>query len=273
MGKYPQQLAHLKPHSAELQLLLELAIQWSYLHRWNGTFTERFFSLQRFSLVPNSGSSQQNPQLSTLNRKDILLSLVAASLVPYLLAKLDRRLEVAKDRAQTNERFGQALYELTAGERFLISGHYATAKQISQLLKVLLWISYSVGGGDGSHHLQTASHSSSLPLALLRLLTGRHLQLGASNEAFLQLQESSNSPWSSLHSHKLTTFFDVALKSGAFLVQFLEYWYAQADVRQMLTTVSGPLIPPPPSRPPKVSADSKDPLFRTNDSSSFSLNT
>lgn len=264
MGKYPQQLAHLKPHSAELQLLLELTIQWSYLHRWNGTFTERFFSLQRFSLVPNSGSSQQNPQLSTLNRKDILLSLVAASLVPYLLAKLDRRLEVAKDRAQTNERFGQALYELTAGERFLISGHYATAKQISQLLKVLLWISYSVG--DGRSHQQ-----SSLPLALLRLLTGRHLQLGASNEAFLQLQE--NSSWSSLLSLKLTTFFDVALKSGAFLVQFLEYWYAQADVRQMLTTVSGPLIPPPPSRPPKVSADSKDPLFRTNDSSSFSLNT
>ncbi len=255
MGKYPQQLAPLKPHSAELQLLLELAIQWSYLHRWNGTFTERFFSLQRFSLVPNSGSSQQNSpqQISALSRKDILLSLVAASLVPYLLAKLDRRLEVAKDRAQTNERFGQALYELTAGERFLISGHYATVKQISQLLKVLLWISYSVGGGGGSHHLQTASHSSSLPLALLRLLTGRHLQLGASNEAFLQLQE--NSSWSNLLSLKLTTFFDVALKSGAFLVQFLEYWYAQADVRQMLTTVSGPLIPPPPSRPPKVSAD------------------
>lgn len=230
IGKYPHHLATLKPHSAELQLLLELAIQWSYLHRWNGTFTERFFSLQRYSACSQRG-------VSTLGRKEIILSLAAVSLVPFLLAKLDRHLEVARDRQLTNERFGQTLYELTKSEKLLLQ-HYSTAKQFYQLLKVLLWISYSVGGGR--------SHMSpSVPFYLLSCLCSG-LQLGQSKEEMLKLERSSVA---SILSQKMTTFFDVALKSGAFLVQFLEYWYSQADVRQMLTTVSEPLIPSPPSKP------------------------
>ena len=199
---------------------MDLAIQWSYLHRWNGSFTEHFFSLQRYNCT-GSGS---------LNRKDIFNSLIIITVVPYLMTKLGRYFELIKEKQQTNDQFGQPLYELSRTENLLLQ-HYPMVKQLHQMIRIAFWVSYSVGN----------QHGPSLSMWVLG-----NLRLGYLNDQLLQSRNTSG--WSFSVSDRLTKLFDITLKSGAFLVQFLEYWYSQADVREMLTATNESTMPPPPSK-------------------------
>lgn len=217
--RFPHFFSHLKLHSDELSLLLDLCIQWSYLHRWNASFTEHFFSVQRYNLTAG-----------TLIRKDIFNSLIITTFVPYLVNKLDIYIETIQNRQLTNERFGQSLYKLSNVEASFLQ-YYPMVKQFHLMLRIFFWVSYSVGN----------QHSPSFPFWLF----GK-LRLGYVNKQILQQRNTLT--WSHSVSGRLTKLFDVTLKSGAFLVQFLEYWYSQADVRQLIISVNQSPIPPSPTK-------------------------
>ena len=228
IDRHPHQLQTLKPYMDELNLGLELFIQYCYLHRWTSTWTERFLSLQRFNHQPQQHSSSSG-LLRQLSRNDVIASLVLHTVAPYLVNKLEHYYGSLKDRQLANERFGEQLYELSRVELAVLQ-LYPKLREMQRIMKIVLWISYAAGN----------RHAHNLPLWLLQ----SSIRLEHVDEEKLR---PVGTGWNFWITEKVAKLFEFTLKSGAFAVQFLEYWYSQAEVREMLAELNvQKCLPPPP---------------------------
>lgn len=194
----------MKSKISEIHLFIDIVIQYCFLHRWNSSWTEHFLSLQRF-----------NHSQTPLNHNEIILSLVLLCIVPYLLEKLDHQFETIKDQQLLNEKIGQQI-QLNWNDQSLLD-YYPKLKQLYSMLKIVLWVSYAAGSHNYGHKL----------LIVLQ----NNIQLGYRNE---QILSNDKSNFHYRLTETVAKIFDLTMKSSAFLVQFLEYWYSQSDVRQML---------------------------------------
>lgn len=189
-------------------LLLELLVEWSFLYKYNSTFTEKFLSLQRFDITN---------QPDGLNKKQIFLSLISLAFGPYLFKKLDDYNELLADKA-----FGlqsEDLSQLSQNEKnFYIC--YGKFKKFYEFVRIITWISY-------------ASSVSKHPNPVMAILL-RDMRLGYTDVDVLQ--NMSGNKLSDRIASNVSSTFNLAFKSFAFVIQFIDYWLSQADVRQLLST-------------------------------------
>lgn len=219
----------------EIYLALDTLIQYSHLRAFNASFSENFYGMKRVpSIALVNQSIESRPRLQS---RQFWSSLIIIVSVPYFREKLrayHEQLKLRQAQGQLNPVID--VFE----SQFLRL--YPILSALFNIIEMVHQIGYAVNRMD--------CHSLLLRLAAVRL-QNQTLTDFKSHELWTEILEQ-NLSWpkylarlSWLSWKWLATKFGVALSTGAFFLQFLEFWYTRQDAPPSFA----PLPTPPPPEP------------------------
>lgn len=193
-------------HLQELQLLLELLIEATFLSVHKATFTEHFFYLER------------NP----VNKHKTLVRLFQACFLPYMMDRLETLHTNLVDRRVMLEKIGE-LDEQKSFTKFeiILLNNYINLKRLSNILKIVFWIAYATSSSK--------THCPSL------WLVGDRIQ---SKTSLLSNDGTS-------FGHRMARGIQTTMTCFTFMVQFLQYWYNHSDVSKTINLKKHVQVPAP----------------------------
>lgn len=199
---YPERCAFLAPHVEEFIVAADLVIQLYHLQIYHSSFSEHYYGLKR---VASSGS---------FGTKHIVKSLLALVVLPYMRQKVDAAFQEARN-SQTPARFSRMLIKLYPYIYLGWEGANLGCTVLYAIEKLRV------------HSLTLAFASVELASVMAQSVDVRK----AGDDSFI---------WKFFK--RLMSGMSMSLVTGAFALQFLDWWYSQ---RQQKWRVP---VPPPPSR-------------------------
>ncbi|KAI6661903.1 hypothetical protein LOD99_9674 [Oopsacas minuta] len=242
---YPQRLSNLFSYFDEIYLIFDLFLQGHHIATYNASFGEHFYGLQRcFSpnLLDTYLRDTSVTKETVLNIRGKFLSLISLCLVPYIYDKLEQKFLIIQEK--------ESNFEILTSkeENFLKIFRYSSA--ILQIISIIFKISY----------LTRKTEFFNFILFLQSLKISRILESDQSDSSLPYFSQFSTR--TNLRNFILIPFgaanligysFSHILPFGAFLVKFLQHWYAHHDKGIFEIFKTRLPIPPP---PPKAHTDS-----------------
>lgn len=205
-NRNPEKYGFLVKYYDEIFLLFNGVIQNYYLTKYGGSLSEVFYGLSRYSL-----------KAPTFRSKDKFASLFCLVALPYLLEKLEVKIQKWKDDIYENVPDNRTKYKEVA------LNSYRTIKTMYELSKIVQYIFY----------LANLSQTHSVKLKLFEL-----------SLKYLPPQEEDPFSWKDFLTGKLKYSSLVSgvvfrgLELGGFFIQFLQWWQSeatQADITSLPT--------------------------------------
>lgn len=225
-GRFPSNLGCFYKYCDEIVLLLELILENYHLKFHNASFSEFYYGIKR---VPS------NKKYSKINSKQKIKSLFLLVIIPYILDKVHKTYD---KKLESNRNTDNNTAKLTKTFIYLYPYLHALWQSIC-FIWLLLYILR-----------KTHTHSPLIFAAdvCLKIITSNDLLQATSSNVIEQYQSSSRL----FHTIKSSVNFiaDNFVKvltygatTGAFFVQFLEWWYANDEISS--TFMSLPVPEPP----------------------------
>ena len=205
----------------ELYLIFDLLLEGHHIATFDASFGEHFYGLQRVfsaNLLNTyflSGNSVTKDG-SKLNIRGKILSLISLSVLPYIYNKIEKKYQIIEEREANFEKLSRK------ENIFLLIFRYASA--IRQIIEIIFKFSYLTKG--------TEFYSLILSLQSLKIA-----RIPVTNQSDSELpyfsQFSNRSNLMNLFfipfgaANLIGYSFSHILPFCAFLVKFLEHWYAQ----------------------------------------------
>lgn len=233
----PEQFSGIQRYFEELYTVFDLLIQYVHLKIHGASFAESFYGLKRMPVGLHK--TFQKSKRNWLPKKHFYYSLLLLTLFPYIKVQLLSLYNNLKDK-DFNGDLERIQVKLKKLSKFYIKC-YPYFHFILEFVNLIYQVSYAIG--------KSAYHSPLLHLSntQLRTLTHEDQILLEKKKTILHKNVSwKNFPYQifQMGIRSLAAGISIGLSTGAFFLQFLDWWYSQHN-SQFFSQFP---IPPPPKK-------------------------
>ena len=217
---YPQKFDKIFSYFDELYLIFDLFLEGHHIATFDASFGEHFYGLQRvFSanlLSTYFSGNTVTREGSKLSLRGKIFSIISLSVLPYIYNKLEKHYQIIEEKEANFEKLSKK------EAIFLLIFRYSSA--IRQIIEIIFKFSYLT---KGSEFYSLILSFQSLKIARISVNQQTHSEFPYFNQ-FSNRSKFMNLTLLPFAAANLIGYsFSHILPFGAFLVKFLEHWYAQ----------------------------------------------